>query len=199
MKIGEAQNRYRAQRQELLDQTRKLTRQREEAQRKYEATGSAEFSEEAATLQLSVDALQKKFEENQKVLDQLAEQHACAWNAEVSRQQADAGSEMAEEYAKLMTVAMRISRGDIVPYKDEKKLLEAYPDLYQAAKSAQMLHQLDEKRKKHKSLWKDEEDKVNAAEYDPQGKADNAEFYPRDGELPDSGTIETGQIQDQDV
>lgn len=181
MKISEAQNRYRTQRQELIHQTRDLIRQREEAQRKYQATGSAEFSEEAATLQLSVDALRGKFEENQKVLDQLAEQYALAWNAEVSRQQADAGSEMAEEYAKLMTVAMRISRGDIVPYKDEKKLLEAYPDLYQAAKSAQMLHQMDEKRKKHKSLWKDDEDEAAAVEYDPQGKAANAEVM---GELP---------------
>lgn len=168
----------------MLDQTRNLTRQREEATRKYHVTGSAEFSEEAATLQLSVDVLREKIEENQEILDKLAEQYAFVWNAEVSRQQADAGSEAAEEYAKLMTVAMRISRGDIVPYKDEKKLLEAYPDLYQAAKSAQMLHQMDEKRKKHKSLWKDEEDKVNAAEYDPQGKADNAEFV---GELPEIG------------
>lgn len=182
MKISEAQNRYQAQRQALLDQTRKLNRQREEAQRKFEATGSAAFSEEAATLQLSADTLREKIEENQKILDQLAEQHALAWNAEVTRQQADAGNEMAEEYAKLMTVAMRISRGDIVPYKDEKKLLEAYPDLYQAAKSAQMLHQMDEKRKKHKSLWEDEDDRTDAAEYDPQGKADNAEFI---GELPE--------------
>lgn len=182
MKISEAQNRYRAQRQDLIQQTRNLTRQREAAQRKYQATGSAEFSEEAATLQLSVDTLREKFEENQKVLDQLAEQYALAWNAEVSRQQADAGSKAAEEYAKLMTVAMRISRGDIVPYKDEKKLLEAYPDLYQAAKSAQMLHQMDEKRKKHKSLWKDDEDEAAAVEYDPQEKAANAEVM---GELPE--------------
>ncbi|MCX4305068.1 MAG: hypothetical protein OSJ69_04635 [Acetatifactor sp.] len=191
MKISEAQNIYRAHRQELLDQTRNLIRQREEAQRKYHATGSVEFSEQAVTLQLSVDAVKEKFEENEKILDELAEQHALAWNAEVARQQADTGSEQAEEYAKLMTVAMRISRGDIVPYKDEKKLLEAYPDMYQAAKSAQMLHQLDEKRKKHKSLWKDEEEGPEAVEYDPQGKADNAEVM---GDLPEiEAAPETGE------
>lgn len=158
MKISDAQNRYQVQRQELTIQTRKLSRQKEEAQSRYCATGSAEFSEQAATLQLSVDTLQEKIEENQKTLDQLAELQAFIWNAEAARQQADAGSERAEEYAKLMTVAMWISRGDIVPYKDEKKLLEAYPDLYQAAKSAQMMHQMDEKHRKHKSLWKDEEE-----------------------------------------
>lgn len=187
MKISEAQSVYRARRQELIDQTRNLIRQRDEAQRKYNATGSVEFSGQAVTLQLSVDAVREKFEENQKILDELAGQHALAWNAEVSKQQADAGSEMAEEYAKLMTVAMRISRGDIVPYKDEKKLLEAYPDMYQAAKSAQMLHQLDEKRKKHKSLWKDEEDETAAVEYDPRSRADNAEVM---GELPETAGAE---------
>lgn len=189
MKISEAQSIYRAHRQELIEQTGNLVKQRDEAQRKYQATGSAEFSEQAATLQLSVDAVREKFEENQKILDKLAEQHALAWNAEVARQQSDAGSEMAEEYAKLMTVAMRISRGDIVPYKDEKKLLEAYPDMYQAAKSAQMLHQMDEKRKKHKSLWKDEEEESAAVEYDPQGRADNAEVM---GELPEVETAPVG-------
>lgn len=193
MKISEAQAIYRAHRQELINGTQSLIKQRDEAQWKYNTTGSAEFSEQAATLQLSIDAANKKFEENQKVLDNLAEQYALAWNAEVSRQQADAGSEMAEEYAKLMTVAMRISRGDIVPYKDEKKLLEAYPDLYQAAKSAQMLHQMDEKRKKHKSLWKDEEE-TPATEYDPQGKAENAEAM---GPLPEIGIAEvTGPLQE---
>ena len=71
MKISEAQNIYRAHRQELIDQTRNLIRQREEAQHKYHATGSVEFSEQAVTLQLSVDAVREKFEENEKILDEL--------------------------------------------------------------------------------------------------------------------------------
>ena len=171
MKISEAQSIYRAYRQELVNQTRTLIKQRDEAQKKFETTGSAQFSEQAATLQLSIEATKEKFEENQKVLDDLAEQHAAIWNAEVSKQQADAMQDMGIELAKIMTVARRMSNGDEVPYTDEKKLLEYSSELYQAAKSAQMIHQMEE-HEKYDSLWGEEEE---PEEYDPQGKADNAE------------------------
>ena len=186
MKIPEAQAMYRAYRQDLIEQRKSLIRQRDEAQHKYETTGASEFSEQAATLQLSLEATQEKFDANQKVLDALIERYAAVWNAEVAKQQADATEDAAAEYTKIMTVAMRISRGDIVPYTDEKKLLEASPDLYQAAKSAQMMHQLDEKRKKHDSLWKDEEE--TEEQYDPKGKADNAEAPFGLPEIPETGT-----------
>ena len=171
MKISEAQSIYRAYRQELVNQTRTLIKQRDEAQKKFETTGSAQFSEQAATLQLSIEATKEKFEENQKVLDDLAEQHAAIWNAEVSKQQADAMQDMGIELSKIMTVARRMSNGDEVPYTDEKKLLEYSSELYQAAKSAQMIHQMEE-HEKYDSLWGEEEE---PEEYDPQGKADNAE------------------------
>lgn len=171
MKISEAQSIYRAYRQELINQTKTLIKQRDEAQKKFETTGSAQFSEQAATLQLSIEATKEKFEENQKVLDDLAEQHAAIWNAEVSKQQADAMQDMGIELSKIMTVARRMSNGDEVPYTDEKKLLEYSNELYQAAKSAQMLHQMEE-HEKYDSLWGEEEE---PEEYDPQGKADNAE------------------------
>lgn len=171
MKISEAQSIYRAYRQELISQTKTLIKQRDEAQKKFETTGSAQFSEQAATLQLSIEATKEKFDENQKVLDSLAEQHAAIWNAEVSKQQADAMQDMGIELSKIMTVARRMSNGDEVPYTDEKKLLEFSNELYQAAKSAQMMHQMEE-HEKYDSLWGEEEE---PEEYDPQGKADNAE------------------------
>ncbi|MDE5598938.1 MAG: hypothetical protein K2J04_14070, partial [Lachnospiraceae bacterium] len=133
--------------------------------------GLAQFSDQAATLQLSLEATKEKFDENQKVLDSLAEQHAAIWNAEVSKQQADAMQDMGIEMSKIMTVARRMSNGDEVPYTDEKKLLEFSNELYQAAKSAQMIHQMEE-HEKYDSLWGEEEE---PEEYDPQGKADNAE------------------------
>ena len=171
MKISEAQSIYRAYRQELVNQTRTLIKKRDEAQKKFEVTGSAQFSEQAATLQLSIDATREKFDENQKVLDSLAEQHAAIWNAEVSKQQADAMQDMGIELSKIMTVARRMSNGDEVPYSDERKLLEYDEELYQAVKSAQMMHQMEE-HEKYDSLWGEEEE---PEEYDPQGKADNAE------------------------
>lgn len=179
MKISEAQTMYRAYRQELIDQTKDLIRQRDAAQKQYQATGEDAFGEQAATLQLSIDATKKKFDENQKVLDSLTEQYAAVWNAEVTRQQSDPETGMAAEMTKLMTVARRIANGDIVPYSDEKKLMEYSPDLYQAVKSAQMLHMMEE-HKKYDSLWDDEEDP--SKKYDPEGKAENAQAQ---GELPD--------------
>lgn len=86
MKISEAQSIYRAYRQDLINQTKTLIKQRDEAQKKFETTGSAQFSEQAATLQLSIEATKEKFDENQKVLDSLTEQYAAVWNAEVSKQ-----------------------------------------------------------------------------------------------------------------
>lgn len=171
MKISEAQSIYRAYRQDLINQTKTLIKQRDEAQKKFETTGSSQFSEQAATLQLSIEATQEKFDENQKVLDSLAEQYAAVWNTEVSKQQADAMQDMGIEMSKIMTVARRMSNGDEVPYTDEKKLLEFSSELYQAAKSAQMIHQMEE-HEKYDSLWGEEEE---PEEYDPQGKAENAE------------------------
>lgn len=178
MKISEAQSIYRTYRQDLIDQTKRLIKQRDEAQEQYKLTGSSAFSDLAATLQLSVDATQKKFDKNQEVLDALSEQYVAVWNAEVARQQSDPENGMGAELAKIMTVARRISNGDIVPYSDEKKLMEYSSDLYQAAKSAGALKKMRE-REKYDSLWDDDD---VSDKYDPEGKAENAEAQ---GELPE--------------
>lgn len=66
------------------------------------------------------------------------------------------GKDGFRDMAKLMEIARRIARGDKVPAKDEKKLMEFSPELYQIAKAAAMLH-ANKKHKKHKSMFDDEE------------------------------------------
>lgn len=179
MKLGEVIPKYREYRQVLVDQTRSLAKQRDEAQKKFGLTGDKKFEEETATLQLSVEASDEEFKKNQKVLDGLMEQYTAAWNAEVARQQSDPETGYAATMGKIMTTAMRMSRGDNVPYSDEKKLQEANDKLYAAAKQAQaMMKQMkNHKAKDYDSLWDEE-----GGEYDPEAAAENAEAT---GELPE--------------
>ena len=187
MKIGEAQKLYRAQRATLLDQKRKLLKKKEDLEKKANITpeGKEVYANEAATLELTIDAVTQRFDENQKVLDRLAEEHALVWNAEVARQQNDAAQEYGEDMAKLMEVARRIGKGAKVPASDEKKLMDYSMEVYLAAKNLAMLNE-KKKREKYKSLWEDKDDKQKQ-EYDPQGKAENAETSVG---LPDTSPIE---------
>ena len=180
MKIGEAKPIYYANRRELVDQTRDLFARKEKAENAYKLTGDKTFSEQAASLELSLEATQKAFDENQKVLDSLCEQEVAAFNMENSRQQGDAMEEEMKNLGKIMIVFRRLAKGDIVPLTDEKKLMEYDDKMYQMAKNMQaMAQQMEKEHEKHKSLWEDEEKK----EYpDPQEVADNTEYG---GTLPD--------------
>lgn len=189
MKLGEVIPKYREYRQVLVDQTRRLAKQRDEVQKKFELTGDKKFEEETATLQLSVEASDEEFKKNQKVLDGLMEQYTAAWNAEVARQQSDPETGYAATMGKIMTTAMRMSRGDNVPYSDEKKLQEANDKLYAAAKQAQaMMKQMkNHKAKDYDSLWDEE-----GGEYDPEAAAENAEATGELPEIPEIGSQEAG-------
>lgn len=182
MKLGEVIPKYREYRKTLVDQTRSLAKQRDDAKKQYELTGDKKYKEEAATLQLSVEASDEKFKKNQKVLDGLMEQYTAAWNAEVARQQSDPETGYAATMGKIMTTAMRMSRGDNVPYTDEKKLQEANEKLYAAAKQAQaMMKQMkNHKSKDYDSLWDEE-----GGKYDPEAAAENAEAVVELPEIPD--------------
>ncbi|MBR1651651.1 MAG: hypothetical protein IJ691_10865 [Lachnospiraceae bacterium] len=180
MKIGEAKPIYYANRKELVDQMRSLSKQKEEADKKYKLTGESAFSEQAASLELSLNATKQAFEDNQKVIDSLMEQWANISNMESSKQQGEAMKEMAADMGKIMTVFRRLANGDTVPQSDEKKLMEYDDKMYQMAKNMQMLaQQMEKERKKHKSLWEDED---KEAPEDPTEIADNTEYA---GELPD--------------
>lgn len=177
MKVGEAQKLYRAQRAAIIDRRRKLAKKKEVLDNKVKVTFDSEkkqiYANEAATLELSIDALNEKFDENQEVLDRLTEQYAAVFNAEVSRQQKDVMEDAAVEMSKIMETARRIGKGARVPATDEKKVMEYSMELYMAAKNLAMLNKMNQKKKeKYDSLWGDEEEKQ---EYDPEGKAENAE------------------------
>lgn len=195
MKLKDAMPIYQRYRQQLVDQTRSLVKQRDAAKAKFEATNDQTWSDEAATLQLSIEKTQEEFNKNQEVLDGLTEQWCLAANAENAKALADPETGMAATMAKIMTTVARMCAGDKVPYADEKKLMEYDSDLYGKAKQAQMMMAaMKEKQKEYDSLWDDEE----GGEYDSEGVADNTEAQ---GELPEvpelSETPELSGITDQ--
>ena len=191
MKVGEAQKLYRAQRAAIIDRRRKLVKKKEELDKKIKTTFDSEkrevYTNEAATLELSIGALNEKFDENQEVLDRLTQQYASVFNAEASKQQKDAMEDAAVEMGKIMEVARRIGKGARVPANDEKKVMDYSMELYMAAKNLAMLNKMNKKKKEeYDSLWGDEDEKK---EYDPEGKAENAETSVEAPE--DLGTLGT--------
>ena len=136
-------------------------------------------------MELTIDAVTQRFDENQEVLDRLAEEHMLVWNVEVARQQSDAAKDYDEDMAKIMEVARRIGKGAKVPASDEKKLMDYSMEVYLAAKNLAMMNER-KKREKYKSLWEDEDEKQRQ-EYDPQEKAENAETSVG---LPDTSPVE---------
>lgn len=177
MKVGEAQKLYRAQRATIIDRRRKLVKKKEELDKKAKTAFSSEkrevYANEAATLELTIGALNEKFDENQEVLDRLTQQYVSVFNAEASKQQKDAMEDAALEMGKIMETARRIGKGARVPASDEKKVMDYSMELYLAAKNLALLNKMKNKKKEeYESLWDDEEEKQ---EYDPEGKAENAE------------------------
>ena len=158
MKIGEAQEIYREQIRAYQKEKSSISKQLQNLRRRMEIRP------------------EDKQDEYQEYLSRLTETYCAYWNAAVADQQADASEEYAEDMAKVMEVARRIMRGDIVPASDEKKLMEYSEEMYQTAKSVGAMVRR-QKREKHKSLWGDEEEKQYP---DPREAAENAEA-PGDG------------------
>ena len=191
MKIAEAQPIYYANRKKLVEQTRTLYAQKKDAEQKYRLTGDTKFSEEAATLELSLQETNEAFEKNQKVVDSLMEQWCAVSNMESAKQAGEAMEKSAADMGKVIMVFRRLANGDIVPQTDEKKLMEYDFKMYQVAKNMQMMAQQAEKeRKKHKSLWEDEEETTPE---DPTEIADNTEYS---GTLPE---IEIPDMPDTEI
>ena len=191
MKIAEAQPIYYANRKKLVEQTRTLYAQKKDAEQKYRLTGDTKFSEEAATLELSLQETNEAFEKNQIVVDSLMEQWCAVSNMESAKQAGEAMEKSAADMGKVIMVFRRLANGDIVPQTDEKKLMEYDFKMYQVAKNMQMMAQQAEKeRKKHKSLWEDEEETTPE---DPTEIADNTEYS---GTLPD---IEIPDMPDTEI
>ncbi|MDD6571236.1 MAG: hypothetical protein PUF12_02485 [Thermoflexaceae bacterium] len=172
MKIGEAQQLYRAQVQTYQMQKSTLSQKLHDVrnQMKSKPEEKETFGEEAAVLELTINALNEKQTEYQDYLSKLAEEHCAWWNMAVAEQQGDALEEYAKDLGKMMEVARRIMKGGIVPASDEKKLMEFSMELYQAAKNIGAMVQ-NQKKEEYDTLWGEEEEK----EYeDPEEVAANA-------------------------
>ncbi len=173
MKIKDAQQTYRTQIQAYRTQKAAIAKKQEALKKKMESTvgGSELFGDEAAVLQLTYDALDKKQNEYSDYLEKLNKQKYAIEEMENSKQQGEAVKEAGADMAKIMEVARRIMKGARVPASDERKLMEFDDKLYQMAKNVGAMVKL-RKRKKYDSLWDDEKKKEQA---DPSEIADNTE------------------------
>ena len=188
MKIAEARRAYatqlsvqRGQRAQLLKQKEKL--EQEKANRlsvSSETSGngvslelSDEYLQRFTELQERIDILTDQIKKNEKSLDDVIEMEVGIANSEVAKQQGDAMEEDAEDMAKCLEIARRISRGDKVPAQDEKKLMDFNMEIYQIAKNMAVMN-MNKKHKEWESLWEDEEEKQEYA--DPMETAADAEM-----------------------
>lgn len=114
---------------------------------------TSEEDTEGVTLQISEEAKQKYMEQAQL-------QYMYQQNLENMRQQEDAAEEHADDMGKAMTIFRRIANGDIVPWSDEKRLMEYSSELYQAAKNIGAMSK-NKEPKKYKSVDEDEEKSQN--------------------------------------
>ena len=187
MKIGEAKQIYGGQIREYQEQKLLLSKQKRELEKKIEATenGRNRFADEAATLELTIDAVNKKQTEYQDYMSALTEQWAAKANMVSAEQQGEAMEEYVEDLGKIMEVARRIMKGGIVPASDEKKLMEYSMELYQSAKSSGAMVRNKDKEE-YDSLWKDEEEKSYE---DPMEVADNTEAFSDGPEIVDVADI----------
>ena len=188
MKIAEARRAYatqlsvqRGQRAQLLKQKEKL--EQEKANRlsvSSETSGngvslelSDEYLQRFTELQERIDTLTDQIKKNEKSLDDVIEMEVGIANSEVAKQQGDAMEEAAEDMAKCLEIARRISKGDKVPAQDEKKLMDFNMEIYQIAKNMAVMN-MNKKHKEWESLWEDEEEKQEYA--DPMETAADAEM-----------------------
>lgn len=196
MKISEARQTYSSQIKNYYAKEKELSDQRVALERKMRTTvdGQKVFEKEAATLELAYTAISEKRQEYQDYMDKLQEQWASVANLVSSEQQGDAMADAANEQGKIIEVARRIMRGDRVPAYDEKKLMEFDWKLYSMAKSAAAMLELQKKRKEHKSLWEDEEEKNYD---DPTEVADNTEAFASGPEAVDvEATLESVEVEE---
>lgn len=153
MKIGEASRFYSAKLKELDERRDALYEQKKALE-----NGKLKMTdEEISALGKAIDRVELSRENASEVMANINAQKTFLQSAESSKRAGDAEAKRAEEYSKCLEVARRIARGDKVPPKDEQKLLEFSSEMYQMSKIMAAAAQ-NEKAKKHKSLWKDEDE-----------------------------------------
>jgi predicted GH43/DUF377 family glycosyl hydrolase len=165
MKIEDARVRYNVQIKTYYSKQKELYAQKQKLEEKIKTTenGAEVYKDESAILELQYSAVDEKRQEYQDYMDKLMEQWRMISDKIASKQQSDAMADQA---------------------KDEKKLMEFDPKLYMMAKNAAAMLEI-QKRKEHKSLWEDEEEKeqVSATE-----EANNTEAFADGPEVVDVET-----------
>lgn len=175
MNIGEARAVYSAQLQKYWNQKLSLAKQKKQLEEKTKLipNGKEQFAQEAATLELSYNAVTEKYEEYHNFMEQVNTLHTALFNAEVSKQQGEAMAEYTQDIVKIMEVARRIAKGAKVPYADEQKLMKYNMEMYMSAKNLAMIN-MKKKKEEYESLW--DEEKENRENPDPSEVADSAEL-----------------------
>lgn len=174
MKISEARQLYNGQIRAYREQQTALAKQKQELEKKMASVedGKTLYANEAATLELTIEAVKEKQTEYRDYMDKLLEQWSATANMVSAKQQGEAMEEYVEDLAKIMEVARRIMKGGIVPPSDEKKLMDYSMEMYQAAKN---MGALAKEREEYDSLWEEEEEEREVE--DPMETADNAEAF----------------------
>ena len=183
MKIGEASQAYAARLKALNEQRKALYEQKKALEE-----GKIEMTdEEISALGKAIDRVEANRDNASKVMEAINMQKMFLQNAESTKRSGEIAAKQADDYSKCLKVARRIARGDKVPPKDEQKLLEFSSIMYLTAKNMAALAQ-NEKAKKHKSLWGDEDN--NKPERSVDEVVDNMECGVS---MPDiSADIDTG-------
>ncbi len=104
------------------------------------------------------EAEEQKQQEAQKKAEQQNELSMLKMQLESAKEQSEAAEESFAAFGKCLIIAQRITRGDIVPTKDIKYLMENEPELY---KQAILMRQPNDDPKKHKSVLEDDEKTEN--------------------------------------
>ena len=182
MIIKEARQTYGAQIRSYHEQQIALQKQKKELERKMNTTpdGKNVYANEAAVLELTIQAVDEKQNEYRDYMEKLTEQWAAVANMEVAKQQGEAMEEYAIDMGKIMEVARRLMKGAIVPATDEKKLMEYSMELYQAAKNIGAMVRQKEKEE-YESLWDEKEEPEEVA--DPMEVADNTAAFAEGPEI----------------
>ena len=175
MKISEARQLYSTQIKSYHEQQLILAKQKQELESKMKLVhnGKELYANEAATLELTIEAVNEKQNEYKDYMEKLIEQWSATANMVSAEQQGEAMEEIYADMGKIMEVARRIMKGGIVPAQDERKLMEFSMEMYQAAKSMGAMARQKEKEE-YDSLWGDEEEKELE---DPMETADNTEAF----------------------
>ena len=173
MTIKEARKAYTAQLDVLRNRQRKLLKEQEENDRKFQYSSkeeawnggsgvvielSEEYRKRAQELQEKIDQVKEQIEEHVKLRDEVIGMEVGIANAEVAKQQGEAMQEYGEEVAKCLEIARRIANGDKVPASDEKKLMDFNMEVYIAAKNMAVMN-ADKEHKEYDSMWGEEEEK----------------------------------------